>query len=69
MSVLAAWEASNQVSAYIREVEHLKYAVRQNFEDMDLENNYRRDEMEDRVIAVEAECDSIIGILNSLNFE
>lgn len=52
--------ANKVLDAYIEEVEDVRYRIQKDFEDMDIENASARNDMEDCVQRMLAQCDSLI---------
>ncbi|MDE7062730.1 MAG: hypothetical protein K2O73_05750 [Lachnospiraceae bacterium] len=52
--------ANKVLNAYIEEVEGVRYRIQKDFEDMDFENASARNDMEDCVQRMLAQCDSLI---------
>ena len=69
MRTLSKYSAEAKVLEYILTVEKAKRAVRNNFEDMDLENNNKRDEIECIIEEMERKCNAVVGTLEGLSFE
>lgn len=69
MGVLSSGEGKNRVRGYQNKLDKLKRNMRNNFNDMDLENNNRRDEIEAIVEEIERKCDTVYSSLSSLGFE
>lgn len=66
---LGKWDAQNKITAYINKMEKIKQAIRKNFSDMDLENNNRREEIEEIVETLESDCATAVEELKRITFE
>jgi len=69
MSILSSSSAATKVTQYKNRINKFKRSARNNFEDMDFENNKAREDMEKIVEDIERKCNSAIGTLESLSFE
>jgi len=69
MGILSISSATSKVNRYRDVIVEMKKSARNNFEDMDLENNDVRDDIEEIVEYIESRCNSAVGILDGLRFE
>lgn len=69
MGVLSSGEGRSRAQDYQNRVDQLKRDIRNNFYDMDLENNKRRDAIETIVEELERSCDEVYSSLSSLSFQ
>lgn len=61
--------AIQKLSGYISVVKGVRSCVKDNFEEMDIENVNRRDEIEGFIQEIIDKCDTIINDLESITFE
>lgn len=69
MRTLIKSSAEGTVNLYIRKIEEFRRCARDNFGDMDLENNDKWDEIEKIIGEIERQCNSAVGALEGLRFE
>lgn len=69
MGTLSNASATSKVNYYKQRIEGMKRSARNNFEDMDMENNKVRDDIEKIVEEIEQKCNAAVVTLESLSFE
>ncbi|MFI3201964.1 MAG: hypothetical protein R3Y54_10670 [Eubacteriales bacterium] len=61
--------ATNIVSSYIDSVRQIKHVVKENFEEMDLENASLKQDIEEVIDEINNKCDTLISRINEYSFE
>jgi hypothetical protein len=69
MGMLSASSARFYVTLYAGKIENAEDEVIKNFNDMDLENCNRRDEIEDFIEEIQRDCEDVRTELLNLYFE
>jgi hypothetical protein len=69
MGILSSASATSKVNNYKHRIDGMKNSARNNFEDMDLENNKVCDDIEKIVEEIEQKCNDAAVTLGNLSFE